>query len=152
MKITINPYLVRMLEKSKVIVPKLQSALDAAYNQGTKVDEENSKGPKLIGTTANERTGTFTAREQSGTVRVGKLTDPLRFIAWNNALSVFYAKNGEPSGELTIDVVPANLREWIERTMKTAGKAKAKANGKLELPANRSTTPASEPLSNGATK
>lgn len=151
MKIQINPFVSRMLSGHGVILPKLQSALDSAYNQGTKLDIEASKGPKITGAVANEKKGTFTAREVDGKVRTGKLTDPLRFVAWNQALTAFYSKQGEPSGEITVSSMPAGLRAWIDNTMRQAGKRKGKVNGKLTLPA-RANTPAPEhgTVANGA--
>lgn len=147
MKQQINPFVSRMLERSGYIVPKLQTTLDSAYNQGTKVDVEASKGAKITSAKANEKTGEFIAREQSGTVRKGKLNDPLRFIAWNQAVTRFYADQGEPSGEVTVAILPARLKEWLDSTHRTAGKSKGKATekatkpGKLTMPA-RVTKPA----------
>lgn len=151
MKQQINPFVSRMLTKAGYILPKLQSAIDSAYNQGTKIDEEASKGAKLTSAQANEKTGEFIAREVDGKVRKGKLTDPLRFIAWNQAFSAFCAKQGDPSDELNSAIIPIRLKSWLDDTMRDAKSKRTKATAKATKPAKitlpaRVNTPA---VSNG---
>lgn len=143
MKITLNAFLARAMEAKGYIVAKVESALNSAYNDGTKVDTEASPGTKMTGTSINETQGTFKSREATGTVRVGKLTDPLRLVNFNRALNDFHAKNGSPSAEITCAVIPANIVGWLDRTMKTSGKAPKVKAPKVTLP-KRGLTPAAE--------
>ena len=144
MKITLNAYLTRALEAAGLDAGKLGSAVNAAYCDGTAVVQAETS-EKLAGTTANEKRGLFRSREATGTVREGKLTDPLRMLNYSAGLDAFQRKYGAPFGELTVDVIPAGLRAWLDgkfRKDKGTPKPVAKKDDKA---AKRGMTPAGMP-------
>ncbi len=114
--------LVRALE-TRYVVPKLQNALDAAYNDASDVVKdalrvvEETTGIKAAAAKESKAEGIdgrFTATDGTTTKREGKLNDPRRFIVWNTNFNKFVKTNGEPSGEITPEILPANLVFWLE--------------------------------------
>lgn len=69
-----------------------------------------------------------------------KYTAPVEFVKFNDALVNLFKKCGEPTGDLTIAIVPLHLREWLDK-MKEGKKAAAKA-AKLEGAPKREDKPA----------
>jgi len=127
MKVTINPFLSRAIEQAHNL-PKLQNALDAAYNDGTAVTENVERS--LSSAKGNEKKSMFVARESGGhTVREGKLSNPLRFIALSKGLDRFQKAYGEPSAELTVAVVPASLVTWLDDKFKLDADKTPAGNG-----------------------
>lgn len=126
-QVKIQPNVSRMLESS-YDVSKLQNALDAAYNDNTVV---TSTEGGISSAKATEKKSAFNSRDGIVQLREGKLTDPLRFIAWNTAITAFFKRNGEPSGELTSAILPANLSFWLDLKFKldTEKAAKAEKSG-----------------------
>lgn len=122
-------------------VAKLQSALDADYNNDGRKDNDDDKlavktvdsGIKNAKATEGKTDGAkgvFKGTEVHKIEREGILNDPRRMITWLVAFGKFIKTNGEPSGELTPEVLPANLVFWLERKFvrKEIAEAEAKAN------------------------
>lgn len=147
--VTIPNAIKRALE-TRYNVAKLQSALDAEYNNdGRKQDDierlaVNTTEAGISSAKAKEgktegAKGEFKSVDVHKVERTGILNDPRRMIAWLVAFAKFTKVNGEPSGEITPDIMPAGLVFWLERkflkpeieaAQTEAAKAKAKASGK----------------------
>jgi hypothetical protein len=137
MKVILNSYLLQACKDSGIDTARLAGAVNAAYHDGTVVMSEETT-EKIAGTQAVEKKGLFRSREATGTVREGRLTDPLRMLNFSIGLDVFQRKYGCPHASLTIDIVPTNLRTWLEikfGSAKPAAKVKGNANGRAMTPA-----------------
>lgn len=122
-EVSIIPVVSRMLETSYDL-PKLKNALDAAYNDGTAVVETEGG---ISSAKATEKKNLFNSRDGIVQKREGKLSDPLRFIAWNTAITSFFKRNGDPHGDLSPSILPANLVFWLDTKF---AKVDAKSDGK----------------------
>jgi hypothetical protein len=153
LNVPMSAYIVRALS-ARYDVAKLQSALDADYNndggETAKADHlaVNEKESGIQSAKAKEgktdgAKGEFSATEVHKVVRSGVLNNPRRFTAWLVAFGKFLKANGEPSGELTADILPAHLVLWLEAKFVQDDIAKAEkaereaANGKPGKPGNR---------------
>lgn len=138
------PSCVKRALNGRYDVPKLQSALDADYNNDGKDVKEDDKlavntvdaGIKTAKATEGKSDGAkgqFKATDVHKIERQGTLNDPRRMITWLVAFGKFIKTNGEPSGELTPEVLPASLVFWLERKFvrkEIADKEKAKNGAK----------------------
>jgi hypothetical protein len=147
--ITIEPTLARALE-SRYDVEKLQNALDSAYNDTGKGKDGKETGLVVVSEESGiksakvtDKKDLFQSTDGFTFKREGKVSDPRRFIAWNTNWTKFLKTNGNPSGEVTVDVLPANLVLWLEaKFLNKEAQAKVDAN-KVDLTKpNRGTTPA----------
>jgi hypothetical protein len=132
-------------------VSKLQSALDADYNNDGRKDNDDDKlavntveaGIKTAKATEGKTDGakgSFKSTDVHKIERAGALNDPRRMITWLLAFGKFIKTNGEPSGELTPEVLPCNLVFWLERKFvlkEIAEKEKAKNGSKPALSGKR---------------
>lgn len=122
-------------------VSKLQSALDADYNNDGRKDgdadalavktvDHGIKSAKATEGKTDGAKGVFKGTELHKIEREGILNDPRRMTTWLVAFGKFIKTNGEPSGELTPEVLPANLVFWLERKFvrKEIAEAEAKEN------------------------
>lgn len=123
--VPIPSVILRALE-ARYDVKKLQSALDADYNNdGAKDTDEHRlainevesgiKSAKATEGKTDGMKGSFKSVETHKVERTGVLNDPRRFTTWVLNFGKFIKTNGEPSGELTPEVLPANLVFWLER-------------------------------------
>lgn len=163
--VVIHPFIARALS-ARYDVPKLQSALDADYNNVNRKagDDEtlavNTKEAGISSARAKEgkaegSKGEFKAVDIHKVERSGVLNNPRRMTAWLVAFAKFVKTNGEPSGELTPDVLPASLIYWLETKFllpefqAKEGKANVGKRPKAEKPAiNRGITPAADATAN----
>jgi hypothetical protein len=137
------PSCVKRALSERYDVAKLQSALDADYNNDGKkaadddvlavtTVEAGIKTAKVTEGKSDGAKGYFKATDVHKIERQGTLNDPRRMITWLIAFGKFIKTNGEPSGELTPEVLPVNLVFWLERKFirkEIADKEKAKLNG-----------------------
>lgn len=136
------PSCVKRALDARYDVSKLQSALDADYNNdgrdakheealAVNTVEAGIKTAKATEGKTDGAKGVFSATDLHKIKREGILNDPRRMTTWLVAFGKFIKTNGEPSGELTPEVLPANLVFWLERKFvkkEIADKEKA-ANG-----------------------
>lgn len=147
--VVIAACIVRALD-ARYDVAKLQSALDADYNNDGRKDNDEDKlassvvsaGIKSAKATEGKTDGAkgrFKSKDGFEIERDGILNDPRRMIAWLVAFGKFIKTNGEPSGELTPEVLPANLVFWLERKFvrKEIADIEAKAGNGMAKAGNR---------------
>ncbi len=137
MKVTVSivAEVLAMLE-TRYDVPKLQNAIDSAYNDNTAIIETETG---IKSAKANEKKGKekFDSKDSITQVRAGKLTDPLRFVAWNVNFGKFIKTNGTPSGNLTEHILPANILFWLESKFLKADVSKSDALGAVKVQPHR---------------
>lgn len=139
------PSCIKRALEARYDVAKLQSALDADYNNDGRKDNDDDKlavntvsagiqSAKATEGKTDGMKGSFKSVDVHKVERQGTLNDPRRFTTWLINFGKFIKTNGEPSGELTPDVIPANLVFWLERKFVLAEiaekeKAQAPKNG-----------------------
>jgi len=72
-----------------------------------------------------------------------KATAPGETVKWHDSLATHFKKTGQPSGALTVDIIPTYVRAWLDSKMRvTAAPANKPANGRGTKPANGTPEPA----------
>lgn len=128
------PAVVAAMLATRYDVEKLQNSLDSAYNDGAAIIETETG---IKSAKATEKKEKFDSKDGITLTRQGKLNNPLRFVAWLVNFAKFIKTNGEPSGELTEAILPANLLFWLESTFIKAGVGKSEALGAVKSAPHR---------------
>lgn len=125
--------------------PKLINALQAAANEGHgeegKAKRSAFKGGQQVRANGELVTKDMTWRETvpfDYAVKASKVSAPLEFVKFNDSLEAHFKKCGQPSGKLTIGLVPAHLVVWLEKFHKNfkPTATESKGNGKSSTPRN----------------
>lgn len=145
------PSCIKRMLNARYDVAKLQSALDADYNNDGRKDNDDEKlavltvdaGIKTAKATEGKTDGNkgqFKATDIHKVERSGTLNDPRRFTTWLINFAKFIKTNGEPSGEIDANVLPASLVFWLERKFvrkEIADKEKSAKVPAMNKPRNR---------------
>jgi hypothetical protein len=110
-----------MLEAAQYDTAKLVNAVQASLNSAKQTEEKSSRGNvKLVSKEVDFR---FTESTQAQ--YLGKTDAPAKFARWHDSMARHFKVCGEPSGELTVDVLPVSLKTWLDDkfslTAKVAG-------------------------------
>lgn len=137
---TLNAHVGRMLEAAQYDTAKLVNAVQASLNSavGTEGDAKRS-AVRLTGATINGskvKGAGFKFNESLPIAYAGKTDAPARFAQWHDATAKLFKLCGDPSGEITVDVIPVSLKVWLDDkfsvTAKPADKGKARGNGDVK--------------------
>lgn len=126
-----------MIVAAQYDADKLINAVQASLNSavGTEGDAKRS-AVRLTGATVNGskvKGAGFKFNESLPIAYAGKTDAPARFARWHDSMAKHFKVCGEPSGELTVDVLPASDKAWLDDkfslTAKPTDSAKGKARG-----------------------
>lgn len=99
-------------------LPKLINAIQASLNSAVETKEESRRGNvKLVSAMEDGekiKNGAFRFNESTSTQYTGKTDAPARFARWHDSIATVFKKAGEPSGQLTVAIVPAGLKVWLD--------------------------------------
>jgi len=128
---TLNSHVDRMLKTAKYDTAKLVNAIQASLNSASQVDETNKRGNVNLVAKGIE----FQFTEGSNAKYRGKTDAPARFAQWHDDIAKTFKRNGDPSGELTPDIIPASSRSWLDDKFSLNAPvvpAKGKRNGDID--------------------
>lgn len=129
---TLNTHVEHALKAGRYDTTKLVNAVQASLNSATRTESGAVKrgNVKLISKEAE-----FAFTETNTDKYLGKTDAPARFARWHDAQARLFKVCGEPSGEITADVIPAGLRTWLNDKFsldKAPAPAKGRRNGSVE--------------------
>lgn len=140
---SIHPALARALTAAGYDLAKIVSNVKAQKGRSVIKDHVAKAGEVKLkeATKSADAESSFTVMERKKYVNDDSA--PMRFAAFSDSLAAHWKKHGEPSGEITADIVPAHLVVWLatSKTDEQAAKDKAAGNGKPSKN-GRHTTPA----------
>lgn len=133
-----NSALAEMLKAEDYNVEQLVNACQSAMNDAQGIEGAAKRGAVKGG--LNYKTdGTLAIKDMKWTETLpieytAKQTAPIEFVKFNDSLERLFKVCGNPSGELSLGLVPAYLRDWIGKFHKNYVKpAPAKArNGDVK--------------------
>jgi len=124
---TLNPFIQRMIIAANYDEPKLINACQASLNSATLTAEEAKRGNvKLVSKEAE-----FRFSESNRLDYLGKTDAPAKFIRWHDQEAAVFKRCGEPSEELTIAILPASDKAWLDRRFSLEA-AKGRGNGDVK--------------------
>jgi hypothetical protein len=133
-KFNMVPHLSRLIA-SIYDADQVVNAVQAEIGKAVSVEDKNTASAVTI--RQNKKDGSFSQwRESDGHVFRGPDNGPMKFAAYADGLRELFSAHGEPSGELTDDILPAGQVIWLAKFPKvkpaTDGKPDeaTKSNGK----------------------
>lgn len=116
----LHQHVERALNASGFNASQVLNAIQSALNDGTAAVAGDGKttlgNGKLIKDDKGNKDANFRiAEKQPDVIYIGKTTAPLRFVSWHDAQRAVWKKYGDPSGEITLDILPADLTVWIAK-------------------------------------
>lgn len=125
--VVLNPYIAGALKDEGHDIAQVTNALQSAANDvvgtegGTK-SSDVTKGKK-------EKRDIVKWTDKTTVDYVAVPSGPLQFLAWHDAMSNVFDKHGQPSGEVTIEIVPQSHKNWLDAIKLKRVAREAKGNG-----------------------
>lgn len=114
---------------------KVLNACQSAMNdpETVKVTEGEAKRGAVKGGQQYKADGTLAVkdmawRETMNLDYTAKFTAPIEMVKWHDSLAGHFKKTGNPTGKLSVGILPVYLRDWLDGKFK-AGEKPAKNSG-----------------------